>query len=142
MRARKRLAAPTRDSEVRVRVEASSVNSTNVLVRKGLYSLLKDSPSLVLGYDFVGRVVTTWRVGQRVAGPKWAAHTDYLGRPAPAGLHTRFHEAVLPVQLIRPEPGPAVPGNGNKPDAWSVRSTARQQPALFQRLPDESRHFV
>ncbi len=75
--------------EVRIRVEASSILSTDVLVRKGLYPLLKERPPFVLGYDFVGIVeklgpgVTRWRVGDRVADlPQTGGHADYVCRPA------------------------------------------------------------
>ncbi|MFK7992200.1 MAG: medium chain dehydrogenase/reductase family protein [Sandaracinaceae bacterium] len=59
--------------EVRVRVEASSVQFTDTLIRRGLYPMLKDRPPLTPGYDLVGVVdevgteVTRWRVGDRVA---------------------------------------------------------------------------
>ena len=42
--------------QVLVRVLASTANSTDVVVRKGLYPLLKDKPPLTLGYDLVGVV--------------------------------------------------------------------------------------
>ena len=52
--------------EIRVRVEASTVNGTDVVIRKGLYPLLEGKPPLTLGYDLVGRVES---LGDGVAGP-------------------------------------------------------------------------
>lgn len=59
--------------QVRVRIEASTVSSTDVFIRKGIYPLLKQKPPLVLGYDFVGIVeklgagVETVNMGDRIA---------------------------------------------------------------------------
>lgn len=59
--------------EVLIRIEASTVSSTDITIRKGLYPLLKDNPPIVLGYDFVGIVenlgegVTNLSIGDRVA---------------------------------------------------------------------------
>ncbi|RZO49033.1 MAG: oxidoreductase [Sandaracinaceae bacterium] len=59
--------------EVRIRVEAASVQFTDVIIRKGEYIDLKAKPPLVPGYDCVGRVeavgpgVTQLSVGDRVA---------------------------------------------------------------------------
>lgn len=51
--------------QLRVRVEASTVNATDAVIRKGLYPLLRDRPPLTLSYDLVGVVD---RVGPGVAG--------------------------------------------------------------------------
>lgn len=59
--------------EVLVKVLAASVQFTDVMLRKGQYSNLKEKPPLVLGYDMVGEIVkvghgvSTLAVGQRVA---------------------------------------------------------------------------
>lgn len=59
--------------EVLVKVLASSVQFTDVILRKGRYPDLKDKPPLVLGYDLVGEVVKVGpgvdqlSIGQRVA---------------------------------------------------------------------------
>ncbi|MDB4979306.1 MAG: Alcohol dehydrogenase GroES domain protein [Myxococcales bacterium] len=65
---------PTAGSgEVRVRVMAASVQFTDVILRKGRYLSLHQSPPLVLGYDVVGEIdevgpdVMGFRVGERVA---------------------------------------------------------------------------
>jgi len=59
--------------EVRIRVEASSVQFTDTLIRRGVYPDVRSKPPHTPGYDFVGRVdsvgagVTLWQPGQRVA---------------------------------------------------------------------------
>src|SRR3954469_19212568 len=60
--------------EVRVRVLASSVNYTDVLIRRHLYpQTMRLQPPFVLGYDVVGEIdqlgagVQTFRLGDRVA---------------------------------------------------------------------------
>ena len=59
--------------EVRIRVEASSLVFTDMLIRRNLYPVMKPSLPLTLGYDFIGRIdglgpgVTHWRIGDRVA---------------------------------------------------------------------------
>lgn len=59
--------------EVRVRVEASSLVFTDMLIRRNLYPVLKLRLPLTLGYDMVGFIdavgpgVTGWFVGDRVA---------------------------------------------------------------------------
>src|SRR6476469_9136266 len=62
------------DSEVRVRVLASSVNYTDVLIRRHLYpQTFRLQPPFVLGYDVVGEIdqvgerVRDFRIGERVA---------------------------------------------------------------------------
>jgi NADPH:quinone reductase-like Zn-dependent oxidoreductase len=58
--------------EVLVKIEASTVSSTDIFIRKGIYPLLKNKPPFTLGYDFVGTVeklgpgTTTLRLGDRV----------------------------------------------------------------------------
>lgn len=60
-------------SEALIRIEASTISSTDVTIRKGLYPLLKDKPPITLGYDFVGVIeklgnaVTEFKIGDRVA---------------------------------------------------------------------------
>ncbi len=59
--------------EVRVRVEASSLVFTDMLIRRNLYPVLKLRLPLTLGYDMVGFIdavgpgVTRWQLGDRVA---------------------------------------------------------------------------
>src|SRR5512143_4060352 len=60
--------------EVRVRVLASSINYTEVLIRKHLYPQTAAlRPPFVMGYDVVGEIdqlgpgVTDFRLGDRVA---------------------------------------------------------------------------
>ena len=61
------------EGEVRIRVEASSLVFTDMLIRRNLYPVLKLRLPLTLGYDFVGRIealgpgVSQWRIGDRVA---------------------------------------------------------------------------
>ncbi len=58
--------------EARIKIEASTVSSTDIFIRKGIYPLLKQKPPFTLGYDFVGIVdkigggVTHVKVGDRV----------------------------------------------------------------------------
>ena len=58
--------------EARIKIEASTVSSTDIFIRKGIYPLLKQKPPFTLGYDFVGIVdkigesVTKVKVGDRV----------------------------------------------------------------------------
>jgi NADPH:quinone reductase-like Zn-dependent oxidoreductase len=58
--------------EVRIELEAASVNFTDTLVRRGLYPMARKLP-VTPGYDFVGRIdalgegVDKWKVGDRVA---------------------------------------------------------------------------
>ncbi|MEL6342780.1 MAG: medium chain dehydrogenase/reductase family protein [Myxococcota bacterium] len=59
--------------QIRVRVEASSVQFTDTLIRGGFYPDLRGRPPFTLGYDLVGRVdalgadVDHLRIGDRVA---------------------------------------------------------------------------
>lgn len=75
--------------EVRVRVEASSVQYTDTLIRKGVYPDLKQKPPVALGYDFVGRIdalgeqAGAWKLGDRVADlTMLGANARYIVRPA------------------------------------------------------------
>jgi NADPH:quinone reductase len=58
--------------EARIKIEASTVSSTDIFIRKGIYPLLKQKPPFTLGYDFVGIVdkigegVTNVKVGDKV----------------------------------------------------------------------------
>jgi len=78
--------------EVRIRVEASSVQFTDTLIRRGRYPDLPVRPPLTLGYDLVGRVdrvgpgVDAVSVGDRVADlTMYGGNARYAVRPA-AGL--------------------------------------------------------
>jgi NADPH:quinone reductase-like Zn-dependent oxidoreductase len=59
--------------EVRVRVLASSLEYTDVVIRRHLYPQVRRKPPFVLGYDVVGEIdeigpgVTNLRIGDRVA---------------------------------------------------------------------------
>lgn len=61
-----------KQGEARIKIEASTVSSTDIFIRKGIYPLLKQKPPFTLGYDFVGIVdkigvgVTNVKVGDRV----------------------------------------------------------------------------
>jgi NADPH:quinone reductase-like Zn-dependent oxidoreductase len=95
--------------EVRVRVLASSVNYTNVLIRRHLYpKTMRRRPRFVLGYDVVGEIdqlgegVSGFQLGDHVAdltvlGSNAAYRTlraDRLAR-VPAGLD--LAEAATPI---------------------------------------------
>jgi NADPH:quinone reductase len=60
--------------EARIKIEASTVSSTDIFIRKGIYPLLKQKPPFTLGYDFVGIVeklgegVTNVNEGDSVCG--------------------------------------------------------------------------
>jgi NADPH:quinone reductase-like Zn-dependent oxidoreductase len=75
--------------EVRVRVEASSAGTTDTVIRKGIYPLLKNKPPFTLGYDLIGVVdkvandVHHLQVGQRVCGlSQIGSNSEYLCLPA------------------------------------------------------------
>jgi NADPH:quinone reductase-like Zn-dependent oxidoreductase len=61
-----------KQGEARIKIEASTVSSTDIFIRKGIYPLLKQKPPFTLGYDFVGIVdklgedVKNVKVGDRV----------------------------------------------------------------------------
>ncbi len=88
-----RAAAPSPGAgEVRVRIEATSVQYTDTLIRKGVYPGLKQKPPVVPGYDFVGRIdalgpdAGAWKLGDRVADLSMTgANARWIVRPA-AGL--------------------------------------------------------
>ncbi len=74
--------------EVRIRVLASGVAFTDVMIRKGMYPDLKRKPPFTPGYDVVGVVdkpglgATRFKVGQRVADLTIiGAHADYVCLP-------------------------------------------------------------
>jgi len=94
--------------EVRIRVEASSLVFTDMLIRRNLYPVLKLTLPLTLGYDFVGRIdrigpgVTRWRVGDRVADLiQLGGNATHLVRPAaslvavPQGLEATQVEPLI-----------------------------------------------
>ena len=76
--------------EVRIKVQASSVVFTDMLIRRHLYpALLREKPPITLGYDMVGVVdelgdnVTNLEVGQRVADlTVTGGNAEYICRPA------------------------------------------------------------
>jgi NADPH:quinone reductase-like Zn-dependent oxidoreductase len=77
--------------EVRVRVEASSVQYTDTLIRRGLYPEIRGPLPMTPGYDLVGRVdavgpgVSAWRVGDRVADLcQIGGNARYVVRPQTA----------------------------------------------------------
>ena len=77
------------EGEVRVRVEATSVQYTDTMIRKGVYPNLKHKPPVVPGYDFVGRIdalgehAESWKIGDRVADlTVIGANARYVVRPA------------------------------------------------------------
>ncbi|MEO0468696.1 MAG: zinc-binding dehydrogenase [Bacteroidota bacterium] len=81
-----------RDGEVRVRVEASGICSTDTLIRKGIYPLLREKPPLCLGYDLIGRVEA---IGQSV--PRhWLGKR--VGALVQIGGNARF--ACVPASLL------------------------------------------
>jgi len=85
-----RVALPLPGSgEVRARVEATSVQYTDILIRKGVYPDLKQKPPVVPGYDFVGRIDAVgpnagpWKIGDRVADLTMiGANARFIVRPA------------------------------------------------------------
>jgi NADPH:quinone reductase-like Zn-dependent oxidoreductase len=94
--------------EVRIRVEASSLAFTDVLIRRNLYPVLKLTLPLTLGYDVVGHIdgvgpgVTRWRVGDRVADLiQVGGNATHLVRPAtslvavPQGLKATQVEPLI-----------------------------------------------
>ncbi|HET8860965.1 alcohol dehydrogenase catalytic domain-containing protein [Marivirga sp.] len=74
-------------NEVLIKIEASTVSATDILIRKGIYPLLKEKPPFTLGYDFVGRIlevgnhVNKWKIGDRVADVcMTGGNADYIIR--------------------------------------------------------------
>ena len=84
---------PAKDGHALVRVEATSVQSTDLLQRIGKYptTYFKDKPPCVLGYDFVGKIVSIsekdsaesgFHVGDRVCELCVnRGHARYIERP-------------------------------------------------------------
>lgn len=76
--------------EVRIKVQASSVVFTDMMIRRHVYPpLLREKPPLTLGYDLVGVVdelaagVSDVEVGQRVADlTQTGGNAEYVCRPA------------------------------------------------------------
>jgi NADPH:quinone reductase-like Zn-dependent oxidoreductase len=94
--------------EVRIRVEASSLVFTDMLIRRNLYPVLKLRLPLTLGYDVVGRIdavgpgVTRWQLGDRVADlTQVGGNATHLVRPAerlvevPPGLAATQAEPLI-----------------------------------------------
>lgn len=78
-----------RANEVRIKVLASSVAFTDVMIRKGKYPGLKKKPPFSPGYDMVGIVdkkgaaVAGFKVGERVADlTVTGSHAEYICCPA------------------------------------------------------------
>lgn len=78
-----------RPGEVRIKVQASSVVFTDMLIRRGVYPGLREKPPFTLGYDLIGVVdelgagVAGPRVGQRVADlTQIGGNAEYVCRPA------------------------------------------------------------
>lgn len=75
--------------QVLIRVEASSVQYTDTLIRRGIYPGLKDKPPLTPGYDLVGTIVAVgpevdgWKEGDRVCDlTTIGGNTRFALRPA------------------------------------------------------------
>ncbi len=94
--------------EVRVRVEASSLVFTDMLIRRNLYPVLKLRLPLTLGYDLIGRIdavgpgVTRWQLGDRVADlTQVGGNATHVVRPAerlvevPPGLAATQAEPLI-----------------------------------------------
>ncbi len=78
--------------QIRVSVEASSISSTDTLLRKGLYPPKLARPPFVLGYDLVGRV--------NAVGP--GVDNVWLGQRVAALVQTGGHSSsvILPVSSL------------------------------------------
>ena len=94
--------------EVRIRVEASSLVFTDMLIRRNLYPVLKLTLPLTLGYDLIGRIdgvgpgVTRWRLGDRVADlSQTGGNATHVVRPSatlvpvPQGLAATRAEPLI-----------------------------------------------
>ncbi len=75
--------------EVRVKVQAASINFTDTLIRRGIYPDVKKKPPITPGYDMVGIVdklgggVTNLKEGQKVAELTIiGAYSEYIVLPA------------------------------------------------------------
>lgn len=96
-----------KESEVRVKVLAASINFTDTLIRRGIYPDVKEKPPITPGYDMVGIIdklgagVTDYKKGQKVAAlTTTGAYSEYM---------------ILPVWQLVP-----VPENVNAADAVSM----------------------
>ena len=101
------LPAPSR-GEVRVRVLASSIEYTDVTIRRRLYPWVRRRPPFVMGYDVVGQIdqlgtgVSGIRLGDRVADMTViGANADYCTlradrvTPVPAGVDAAEAAALI-----------------------------------------------
>lgn len=75
--------------EVRIKVQATSINFTDTLIRRGIYPDVKEKPPITPGYDMVGIVdklgagVTGFKEGQKVAELTIiGAYSEYIILPA------------------------------------------------------------
>lgn len=74
--------------EVRVKVQHTSANFTDVMIRKGMYPEIKEQPPFSPGYDMIGVVdklgpgTNKFEIGQRVADlPVTGAYAEYICLP-------------------------------------------------------------
>lgn len=91
--------------EVRVKVLASGVAFTDVMIRKGMYPDVKEKPPFTPGYDMVGIVdksgegATRFKVGQMVADlTVIGSHSEYVCLPE--GRLTPVPEGVDPAEAV------------------------------------------
>ncbi|MFK8046055.1 MAG: medium chain dehydrogenase/reductase family protein [Crocinitomicaceae bacterium] len=75
--------------EVRIKVQATNINFTDTLIRRGVYPDVKQKPPITPGYDMVGIVdklgagVTDFKEGQKVAELTIiGAYSEYIILPA------------------------------------------------------------
>lgn len=75
--------------ELRIKVQATSINFTDTLIRRGIYPDVKEKPPITLGYDMVGIIdkhgagVTDFKEGQKVAElTTIGAYSEYIILPA------------------------------------------------------------
>ena len=75
--------------EVRIKVQATSINFTDTLIRRGIYPDVKEKPPITPGYDMVGIVdklgagVTDLTEGQKIAElTVIGAYSEYIVLPA------------------------------------------------------------
>lgn len=78
-----------KQGEVRIKVQATSINFTDTLIRKGIYPDVKEKPPITPGYDMVGIVdklgdgVSDFEEGQKVAElTVIGAYSEYIILPA------------------------------------------------------------
>jgi NADPH2:quinone reductase len=94
--------------EVRVKVQATSINFTDTLIRRGIYPDVKEKPPITPGYDMVGIVdklgdgVTDFTEGQKVAElTVIGAYSEYIILPAKQLVHVPHNvTAVEAVSMI------------------------------------------